>query len=774
MQYWKAVQAAQLLPDLLSWAEGEMTTVGSRGITLSGGQRARLALAHLVYRCLVSRIDVVILDDILAAVDVHVARDIVEEALLGVIVDGRRTVVMVMNSNFVALKAASRVVSVEGGHASIFQDVDVWLSSACASTRQVVSETMADISSRMPDNSKVPPSRGYNEATAAHVEEPQKGALNISTVGYYFGAGHVKHGLCCLTVFFVITLSTEAFRIYTDYLMGQWAAVNEVESDEAFRQYILWIGIALFAAFFRGAAVITLAKRASSSIHARILAQMVTAPSSFFDTVPLGQIMGHFSKDLDALDALLPQFGLDFTQDLTLLFGVICVCVWSTPPAAIGVVPVLLGFYKIRTFFSCTARETKRMDSATRGPLYSAVADASEGLATIRAHRQERSFIGSFSALLDNNGKVFFQTYILTPWCILVLDSLGALIVGVVSLSCVFLQGSIPVSISTMAITYALMTRGKLQFGVRMSIEVENQLIAVERVKCFEEGLPQELDEGAAQVEPWPSEGVITFQKVCMRYRHGLPLVLQGLDLEVASGTKVGIVGRTGSGKSSILNAVLRMVDLEHGTIKIDNVNILDVSLKKLRSSISIIPQDPILWSGSLIENIDPSGSTPSDQIIAALDKVGLKDTVQQLGGLRAPVEPRGGNLSPGQKQLFCIVRCVLRDNRIALIDEATSCVDLKTDALIQEAFHTLFVGCTVLVIAHRIQTVLDSDRVAVLEAGKVAEFGQPRALQADSMSLFAALVSASDEAQAAENSGVPSTDPPYVNCRPGGTHVSL
>ncbi|CAE7546569.1 Abcc1 [Symbiodinium natans] len=740
-KYWCAVRAAQLGPDLREWTGGDHHAVGARGTTLSGGQRTRLGLAHVLYRCLVADVRLVLLDDCLAAVDPHVARAICEEALLGILLQEGRSVVMVMNSNFVALRAASRIVNMEHGRASMYTSVQAWIADCSQATKESCLQTLADIKAR-------PPSDAGDNCSAEEgdvlecAEQSRTGVLSTKTLTYYFGSGRHAAGVVFLYFILMSMVAVEGLRIYSDYFMGVWAARDlantAAESSEDFQTFCLWVLLAVFGAFLRGWLVIHVALKSSENIHHRLLERLMSAPIGLFDTTPRGRILGHFSKDLDAVDALLPQYLLDFLQDMTMLLGIVVVCVWSTPLAALAVVPVLFGFYKIRHFFSRTAREAKRLDGVTRAPLYSAMGDVADGLATLRAHGQQEGLVKQFQALLDRNGKVFFQTYILQPWCILVLDSLGSAIVCIACVFCVLLRDSLPASTSTMAISYALMTRGKLQFCIRLSIEAENQLVAAERLAQFEAVIPEEPAEGTAPPGDWPREGKLTFESVSMRYRADLPQVLKGFDLQVTPGHKVSLVGRTGSGKSSLLGALLRVVNLDAGRICIDGLDIASVPLQTLRSAVSLIPQEPVLWSGSVAENLDPTGCLPEDQLRAALAKIHLDSKLDALGGLAARVERSGGNFSLGQRQLLCIARCIARSSRVVLVDEATSCVDGETDAIIQEALRTQFYNCTMLVVAHRLQTIMDADLVAVLDAGCVVETGHPATLCADPTTRFA------------------------------------
>ncbi|CAJ1406943.1 unnamed protein product [Effrenium voratum] len=387
-QYWRALRAAQLLPDLAIWGN-DSHPVGARGATLSGGQRTRRG------GCLVSDVKLVLIDDCLAAVDVHVARAICEEAVLGTLLDGQRTVVMVMNSNFVAIQAAQSIINMVDGEAKVYQTREEWLEDCSDATRQTCMQTMSSIQARTPSCEE----EHFAQEGASVLETAESsvlGSLHYKTFVYYFGSGRYFPGLALLVLVLSSMLLVEFLRIYADHFMGTWAARDatntEAESSADFRTYCIWIGAAVVGVFARALLVV----RITIKLHSRVLVRLMKAPLSFFDETPRGRILGHFSKDLDATDALLPQYLLDFLQDITTLLGIVLVCVWSTPLAALAVFPVLFAFYKIRTFFSRTARETKRLEGLTRAPLYSAVCDAADGLATLRAHGQEGFLVKRF------------------------------------------------------------------------------------------------------------------------------------------------------------------------------------------------------------------------------------------------------------------------------------------------------------------------------------------------------------------------------------------
>ncbi|CAE8742346.1 unnamed protein product, partial [Polarella glacialis] len=764
--FWKALNAAQLQVDLRLWDEGDRKVIGARGAGLSGGQHSRVGIAHLCYRCLVSRIDIVLVDDCLAALDSHVANAAAQQALLGIVADGRRAVIVAGSSNLILWAAASRIFHLQDGEL-LPQNTSSERGNMPTKSLQPSepdmpgSEILIEVDELQPSETDVDGLEiltrvdetlrlGQTDvaATATKETKPNKSS-GTRTLIYYFGAGagSLIGGLALFGVS-VMVLVVEGCKIQSDRLMGQWAETASSAVDEeqnGFQLFLIWASVAMILAMVRALAFVALGIRASRRLHDRLLTRLVAAPVGFFGTLPAGTVLNHFSKDLDSLDTLLPQAALDFAQDLALMVGIVVVIVVTTPMAALAVAPVLAAFFAVRTFFSRTARQAKRLDSGSRAPLYALTAEVADGLATLRAHCQSGSLCQEFARRLDWNGRAFFQTYILQPWCILVLDSLGATIVCITTVSCVLLAATLSASASTMAVSYSLMARGKLQFCVRLSVEAENQLIAVERLQCFEAKIPSEEapmqhPHGQQRID-WPTVGAISFSAVQLRYQPGLPLVLRSLDLEIPAGCKFGLAGRSGSGKSSLLSAVLRLVDVECGCIRIDSVDVRDMPLQALRAAISIIPQDPTLWSGSLADNLDPSSKVPAEELARAVESVGLGHLLGEGNqGLVASVGVRGENLSQGQRQMLCIARCILRNSCIVLIDEATASLDVQTDEEIQECLRKHLAGRTKLVVAHRLHTLMDADLVAVLDAGVVVESGSPIQLKADPCSRFAAL----------------------------------
>uniref|UniRef100_A0A182SDL2 ABC transmembrane type-1 domain-containing protein n=1 Tax=Anopheles maculatus TaxID=74869 RepID=A0A182SDL2_9DIPT len=402
---------------------------------------------------------------------------------------------------------------------------------------------------------------------------------------------------------------------------------------------------------------------------------------------------------------------------------------WFLLPTVI----VAVVMYYIRQTYLNTSRVVKRIESVNRSPLFSHTNATLQGLSTIRAFGAQSALQREFNEFLDVNSSAWYMFISTSRAFALWLDMVCVLYIGIVTIS--FLVGNSQQMLGGsvgLAITKTISLVGMCQWGMRQSAELENQMVSVERVNEYT-NLPSEPPlETAPKHRPqrnWPEFGTIRFTNVDLRYTDDGERVLKDLNFTIRSNEKVGIVGRTGAGKSSLIQALFRLAPFE-GNIEIDDIDTKTLGLRDLRNKISIIPQDPILFSGTLRSNLDPFDQRKDDELWNALDEVELKEAVSSLaGGLECRMSDGGSNFSMGQRQLVCLARAILRNNKILVLDEATANVDPETDKLIQTTIRTKFAHCTVLTIAHRLHTVMDSDRVLVMDAGRVVEFGHPHEL---------------------------------------------
>ncbi|KDO21529.1 hypothetical protein SPRG_12492 [Saprolegnia parasitica CBS 223.65] len=740
-KYGAVLDACQLRHDLASLPAGDATEIGERGINLSGGQKARVSLARALYK---SDADVFLLDDPLSALDVHVASSVFRDGIQGLL--EHKTVVLVLNSHYHLLPLADRVlVMADGcivgdGPFDALQDAFPDLVATHATETKVMPTSSEHTTPIMDSKATTADETKTSRPALMTTEDRVNGAVSLQTYATYFGSSGWNSAVVVAT----IVLSYGACQgcvVAGDVYLGHWATTASLaKSLGAGGVYggimlgalTLVVGRSLFALY--------IAQKCSLHLHARLFRKVLSLPvPTFFDVTPLGRILNRFATDLDTLDSQIPFYGYLLLQFLFQILAVLVVCGLSTP--YVLVLYPLMGylFYKAQTYFNPASGALKRLELVTRSPLVTLVAEALDGLTTIRAFGLAATFVVWNRTRLDAHMRYFSTFYLSRCWFQMRLDMLSAGIVVAVAFLCIGLRSSIGVVAAGLSLTYAAQLSAFLSKAAMFYNNMDNMMTCVERLAHYD-SLPGEddvqkqdnirtsrtiMEDDAA----WPSEACITLTDVSMRYRHDLPLVLRDINLVIPGRTKVGVCGRTGSGKSSFVSALFRLVSVDAGVIAIDGVDIASISVTSLRSKLTIIPQDPVLFSGSLRFNLDPSGDADDAALWAALKHVQLASYVKSLGGLDFDVAERGANLSVGQRQLVCIARALLRQSKIVVLDEATANVDVASDRLIQDAIRTCFVNVTLLVIAHRLETILHCDRILVLEKGQVDEFDAPATL---------------------------------------------
>eukprot|EP00937_MAST-01D_sp_MAST-1D-sp2_P000725 g725.t1 len=523
------------------------------------------------------------------------------------------------------------------------------------------------------------------------------------------------------------------------------------------------------------------------SLFDGMLARVLRAPMSFFDTTPMGRVVNRFSKDVYCIDEQLPNTWNSYLSCFSRVLGVIVAVTVVTPTFAAALLPIFALYIYAQRFFIRTSRELKRLDSVSRSPLYAHFSETLDGITTLRAFGLQPQCAAASDSRLDRNQRAYFLTFTANCWLAVRLELAGTLIVFFAALCAVLQHPSTDPyfpGLAGLSISFALGVTQALNWSVRMASDRETQMVSVERVHEYANGLRIErvvpggeahgadadADMGMGMGKgtgtgandsagtSWLSEGSIELRGVSLRYRPELEPVLRGLSFSVRAGEKLGVVGRTGAGKSSLILALLRLVEIDKGTVRIGGHDIAALHLDALRGALSIIPQEPVLFSGTVRENLDPFHRHADAGLCRALERVHLLAHAEALavggaqggggqGPLGAAVAEGGANFSLGQRQLLCIARAMLQRSHVVLLDEATSSVDAETDALIQQRMRSDFAASTVITVAHRINTIIDSDRVLVMERGRVAELAPPRELLADPRSLFHALVHEHEQA---------------------------
>eukprot|EP01083_Nonionella_stella_P269016 909822_1 len=576
-------------------------------------------------------------------------------------------------------------------------------------------------------------------------ETIEVGSVRVSQYVRYFSDASPRLGvlvfLVVLSVFIVAQLAKVAFDTWlTWWITNKFGLSNSLYT-------VIWgslLGAITIFYLLRTVALITFSVASSRNIHRQCVLAVLRAPIAYFDRTPSGRILNRFSKSVDQMDQLLPISMQQLLSTFMLLFfSLVLICV-AIPFYILCALPMVCVFWFLMQYFRHSSRELKRVEAVSRSPIFSLFREALNGLDTIRAFGLQDNYIARNAKLLDTNGTAFLTEIFAQRWLALRLDLTSGMIIATASLMVVLLRGFGDPALAGLALVYSLVFPATLQWSVRQFVETESNMTAVERLYQLTDIEAESGKPRASVSDNWPSEGAISFRNFKLRYRADLDLVLKGISCKIKPREKIGICGRTGAGKSSIMLALFRMVegDPTGGSIEIDGINIADVELSALRSRLSIIPQESILFSGSIAYNLDPFGNHTEDELWDVLEKVHLAELIRQLpDGIRHSVVEGGANFSAGQCQLLSIGRAFLRRSRVLLLDEATASVDPATDKLLQDTIRVLFADCTVLTIAHRIDTIMDSDRIMVLDNGEIVEFCPPAELLADENSNFSNLL---------------------------------
>ncbi|KAK0179174.1 hypothetical protein PV327_007989 [Microctonus hyperodae] len=576
-------------------------------------------------------------------------------------------------------------------------------------------------------------------------EKTETGSVKLRVYLHYFKS--VGWFLAISTI--VMNIVFQFFSVGSNFWISRWSDDNTTHINNTADSTERNKNVGVYAALGLGQAVASffcdLAPQlgcwlAARQMHLVMLRGVMRASLNFFDTTPTGRIISRFAKDVDVLDTSLPQQISDSNYCLFEVIATLFVISFSTPLFIFCIIPIGLVYYSIQRFYVATSRQLKRLESVSKSPIYSHFGESVAGAQTIRAYGVQERFIRESERRVDMNQTCFYPGVIANRWLSIRLETVGNMIIFFSAIFAVYGRETLTAGLVGLSVSYALQITQTLNWLVRMTSEVETNIVAVERVKEYAD-TPQEAPWEIPETTPeknWPAEGKVEFRDFKVRYREGLDLVLHGLTFSVNGGEKIGIVGRTGAGKSSLTLSLFRIIEAAHGKIFIDGIDISKLGLHTLRSRLTIIPQDPVLFSGTLRLNLDPFNACEDSQIWQALEQAHLRSFVKSLpNGLHHIVSEGGDNLSVGQRQLICLARALLRKTKILILDEATAAVDLETDDLIQRTIKNEFGDSTILTIAHRLNTIIDSDRVIVLDKGKITEFDSPDVLLRQSTSAF-------------------------------------
>ncbi|XP_021961754.1 multidrug resistance-associated protein 1 isoform X2 [Folsomia candida] len=780
--YDKAIDACALKPDLEILAAGDKTEIGEKGINLSGGQKQRVSLARAVY----SKSDIYLLDDPLSAVDSHVGKHIFDAVLGPKGVLKRKTRILVTHG-IAYLPQVDNIVVLKDGELSEIGTYTELLERQGAFAEFLQHHTTEEDASEMDDTTLADDLKNF-AAESRRISTDSESSAGVSDVGEgvrkrMTSSGSSQHdsrpqdGRDRLVEVEKSETDSVTMAVYKEYLRaaGWYGAVGTIVLYSVYQTFSvgsnLWLSewsnqpvvngtqddVGLYLGVYGGfgfmqAVFIMLASvtmdlstlRSSANLHFKMLVRILHAPMSFFDTTPVGRIVNRFAKDVDVTDSLLPMNVELWLNSSFSVLATLIIISYSTPIFIAVILPVGLLYYFVQRFFVASSRQLKRIESVTRSPIYSHFSETISGAPTIRAYAAQDRFIVESEEKVDYNQVPYFPSVVANRWIAVRLEFIGNMIIFFAALFAVLGRDTLSSGLVGLSVSYALQITSSLYGLVRWTSEVETNIVAVERIKEYGE-VPQEAAFEIRDHKPpklWPESGQVKFDQYQTRYRPGLDLVLRNVTCTINPGEKIGIVGRTGAGKSSFTLALLRIIEAASGTISIDGQNIGRLGLQDLRGRITIIPQDPVLFSGTLRINLDPFEQYTDDTIWKSLELADLKSLVTSFPtGLSHEIAEGGENLSMGQRQLIALARALLRKTKILLLDESTSACDLDTDELIQSTIRKEFKDSTVITIAHRLNTIMDSTRVMVLDKGEIREFDSPENLLSNKNSIFSGMV---------------------------------
>ncbi|XP_017848989.2 multidrug resistance-associated protein 4 [Drosophila busckii] len=784
-RYHEVTKCCALSTDFQQLSNGDKTVVGERGASLSGGQRARISLARAVYK----PASIYLLDDPLSAVDAHVGRHLFDEVIgpRGRLAQLKATRVLVTHQVHF-LSEADWIVIVDQGRILRQGTYQELLNSELDFAKLLERPKEAELTGNssdlhassittlsehdMEDDDDIPyidgvrdgylplrkqsgsthGSKSFTNSDLADAEDEEEmaeaqasGGISARVWYEYFHAGST---FLSFSFMVCVMLLSQVVCSSSDYFSSIWTQQEHMRSqgaDTSFTTYecmyiygALIIGVVIMTVF-RGFLFFKVCMHASKVLHDRMFRCILNATMRFFDTNPSGRILNRFSKDMGAIDELLPRAMMDFIQIALVMFGILIVIAVVNPVLIAAMTIVAIIDMLILKLYLRPSQDLKRLEGICRSPVFSHLSSSLTGLSIIRSRNMQDVVAKEFDLLQDVHSSVWQLTMAANTALGLWLDIVSCGFLSAVTFSFIVTNETTYSGNVGLAISQAMILTGMVQYGVRQVCESLQQMTSVERVLQYTELEQEPRVQGKEPSQQWPPRGEVEFRDMSCRYDPNGSAVLKHLNLTIEPGWKVGIVGRTGAGKSSLIGALFRLAYIDGG-IYIDDIETGSISLETLRTRISIIPQDPVLFSASIRYNLDPFEAYSDAELWRALEAVELRTAIN---GLDFMVTERGSNFSVGQRQLLCLARAILRNNKVLVLDEATANVDPQTDALIQRTIRVKFQQCTVLTVAHRLHTVMDSDRIIVMDAGNAVEYDVPHLLLKKSQGVLRQMVEA-------------------------------
>lgn len=731
-RYMAVLRACALERDLEALPDGDSTMAGVGGGALSGGQKWRVSLARALY----SRARILVLDDVLSAVDPHVAKWLCHNALSGPLVRGR-TVIIATHHLAICEYLASYVVTVDAGTAS---------GRVCAPRRSSEHLNIETVPRSATSSPK--PGSGLRSTDAGKKSPATSRRSVLRTLATYI----LGSGIWPVILAVSATFACRLLAVGNSWWLTKWTSGKELDGESLRFNLYIYLALSVCSAVALAVHAITVqgvSQRASEVLFQRTVRGVLSSPLRWIDSTPLGKLLQSLSSDMHLVDHRVAA-GLSDLLRIVMQLAVVVFTSGVATPQTIAMMVIMLSFY-----FRITARHlsmSKRLNKLiplAAQPILEHTNSAEYGITTIRAFKKQSIYIERIYDLLDVEMCLSWHITLGQRWIHGRYGILGSLFVCATAISLV-LAGA-DAATAGFAINVVLQFKATMSGMMGKTNLLTSGARAIDRVLDIA-GAPTESQDGEDVAASWPASGRVYIQDITIRYDTGLPPVLTNVSLSLKARERLGIVGRTGAGKTSLVNALLRFIDIEAGTIYIDGVDIASVKLTRLRSSISVIPQDPFLFSDTLRANLNVYGHKTDEELKAALSKVYMhtenrQDPTHTLENLEMSIHPRGENLSHGQRQMVCLARAILDPRRIVVLDEATSAVDRATDTMVQEVIRREFADSTIIVVAHRLATVADLDKVLVLDEGAAVELGSPAELM-EKKGVFWDMVNQSGDAQ--------------------------
>ncbi|KAI5073429.1 hypothetical protein GOP47_0011442 [Adiantum capillus-veneris] len=773
-KYQRTIKVCALEQDIDLFEFGDETEIGERGINLSGGQKQRIQLARAVYQ----DSDVYFLDDIFSALDAHTGSALFKDCLLGALEKKTRVLVthqveflrkadliLVMKNGVIEesgkyddlLRAGAEFGALVASHkmaigvvdeaeqptrlAEQFRDADTSIAESIKLLRRVSSHERLT-QSRSSDSMLTATSSKEVPGKLVEDEKRETGRVGWNVYWLFLTSAF---GVLFVFLLLAVQIIRQAFSICSDFWLSHETSQTPLNATLFLTVYSLLSAGSWVFTIIRVVLMALFGLKSSQTFFVNMLTNIFRAPMSFFDTTPTGRILTRSSSDQANLDIVLPIcIGLAVTLYSSTISALIVTCV-VTWPVIFVIVPLAWVYRQYQAFYIRSSREISRLDSVTKAPVIHHFTETIAGFIVIRAFGKEEEFANMNVDRVNTNLKMDFHSNAANDWLGCRLELIGSLVLCISAFMLVVLPSSfITTASAALSLSYGLSLNTAIAASVFFSCTVENKMVSVERVLQYTR-LPSEAAltiEGSVPHQDWPQRGNISIRNLKARYQPSMPLVLRGISVDIMGGQKIGVVGRTGSGKSTLIQVLFRIIEPAGGSILFDEVDISFVGLHDLRTRLGIIPQDPVLFEGTIRTNMDPLNAHTDEAIWEGLRKCQLGDIIESRGGkLDATVQDNGENWSVGQRQLLCLGRALLRKSHILFLDEATASVDAQTDLLLQNIIREEFGRSTVVSIAHRIPSVMDCDKVMVLEAGHLKEYDSPTRLLEHQTTLFAALV---------------------------------